>query len=414
MVRRLAAVSSLTLALVSSCAAAPPERDSLPDVEEALDPPVACAFLVGEPKGIAVSEVMTDTAAEGVLEAGDVIVAVNGVATVDTDTLREVLDVQEVGDEIEIDLIRDGTDQSAALVLGSNPDDPERVYIGVMIRTDYELVPASEADHAVTAAPTSRSFTIGGTLFGGDPTLGVWSNTGVAIESESNWVSTTGGVYSLESGGDGALTEITSGDQIDYDLTEDWTAVRLIGSIDEDLLIAATSPVPDDPELVSVALARLDPATGETEWVVGITEGFGVPLTAWGSPGSELIAIAGVEADNSQVTGVEILDVNGEVAGFGDLLPLGTPVGWLDAETALFRTSATTVSALNALTSEIVEFDLDASLEASPVFAVADGHSVLAVTGRSLVLDDLEAANEVRVLAENCTVNRVGETGWAP
>jgi hypothetical protein len=31
-----------------------------------------------------------------------------------------------------------------------------------------------------------------------------------------------------------------------------------------------------------------------------------------------------------------------------------------------------------------------------------------------LVIDDLTAESEVRVLAENCTINRVGETGWAP
>ncbi len=171
---RLAAISALVLALLS-CAAAPPDRATLPDVAEALDPPVACVFLVGEPKGIAVSEVMTDTAADGVLEAGDVIVAVNGVGTVNSDELRAALDQQQVGDEIEIELIRGGEDISAALTLGANPDDPERVYIGVMIQTEYDQVPASEADDQVTASPTSRSLGIGGILYAGDPTLRTWA-----------------------------------------------------------------------------------------------------------------------------------------------------------------------------------------------------------------------------------------------
>ena len=411
--RRIIAGLAL-IAGLASCMAAPPPRSTLPDVGEILEPPVACAFLIGEPRGILVSEVMEDTAADGVLEAGDVIVAVNGVATLDTEQLREVLDQQAVGDEIQVDIIREGADQSAALTLGANPEDPERVYIGVMIRTEYEQMPASEADDQVAAAATSRSLTIGGTLYGGDPTLQTWANTGIQIESASNWVSTTDGVYVLETGGSRALMEVTGDEAIDYSLTEDWSPVRLIGSIDEDLLIAVTRPVPDDPELVSVGLARFDPLSGETEWVVGITEGFGVPISAWGSPDSGLIAVAGVEADTSEVTGVEVLEASGEVAGVGELISLGTPVGWLDAETALFRTSGTTVSTLNARTGETGELELDISVEGSPIYAVADGRSVLAVSGRSLVIDDLRTASEVRVLAENCTLNRVGEAGWAP
>jgi hypothetical protein len=394
--------------------AAPPERATLPEVGEVLDPPVACSFLIGEPKGILVSEVMEDTAADGVLEAGDVIVAVNGVGTVDTEGLREALDQQAVGDEIEVEILREGAEETAALTLGANPDDPDRVYIGVMIRTDYDQMLASEADDDVVAAPTSRSLTIGGTIFGGDPTLSTWSNTGIQIDNESNWVSATDGVYLLETGGSQALMEMTSGEEIAYELSDEWSPVRLIGSVDEDLLIAATSPVPEDPTVVSVGLARLDPHSGETEWVVGIVEGFGVPISAWGSPDTGLIAVAGVEADTSEITGIQLLDSEGQITGIGNLVSLGTPVGWLDGNTALFRTSGNTVSALDVETGAIEEFQLDPSVEPAPVFAVADGRSVIAVSGRSLVIDDLTVESEVRVLAENCTINRVGETGWAP
>jgi hypothetical protein len=394
--------------------ASPPERATLPEVAEVLDPPVACSFLIGDPRGILVSEVMEDTAADGVLEAGDVIVAVNGVGTVDTEGLREALDQQAVGDEIEVEILREGAEETAALTLGANPDDPDRVYIGVMIRTDYDQMLASEADDEVVAAPTSRSLTIGGTIFGGDPTLSTWSNTGIQMANESNWVSATDGVYLLETGGSQALMEMTSGEEIAYELSDEWSPVRLIGSVDEDLLVAATSPVPEDPSLVSVGLARLDPHSGETEWVVGIVEGFGVPISAWGSPDTGLIAVAGVEADTSEITGIQLLDSEGQITGIGDLVSLGTPVGWLDGKTALFRTSGNTVSALDVDTGAVEEFQLDPSVEPAPVFAVADGRSVIAVRGRSLVIDDLTAESEVRVLAENCTINRVGETGWAP
>ena len=330
--------------VLASCTTAPPARSTLPDVDEVLEPPVACAFFVGEPKGVAVSEVLEDTAADGVLEAGDVIVAVNGVGTVDTEQLRIVLEEQAVGDEIQIDLQRDGASESAALTLGANPENPEQVYIGIMIFTEYERLPASEAKQEIVPSETSRALTIGGTLFGGDPVLPSWSNTGVEIESQANWVATSESVYSLSGAGERLLTDVVSDETIDYELTEDWSPARLIGSIDEDLLIAVTAPVPDEPELVSVGIARFDPFDGSTAWVVGIGEGFGIPVSAWGSPDSAMITVAGVEAGSSEVTGVTILEANGNAAGFDDLLALGTPIGWLDAETSVFRTTANSVS----------------------------------------------------------------------
>ncbi|MEX1134167.1 MAG: PDZ domain-containing protein [Acidimicrobiia bacterium] len=81
---------------MSACATAPPERSALPDVGEVLELPVACSFFIGEPQGVEVSEVVEDTAADGVLEAGDVIVALNGKATADSEHLRQALSEQSI------------------------------------------------------------------------------------------------------------------------------------------------------------------------------------------------------------------------------------------------------------------------------------------------------------------------------
>lgn len=64
-------VATIVATLVGACASAPPERNTLPDVGEVLEPPVACLFFVGAPQGVSVSEVLEDTGADGVLEAGD-------------------------------------------------------------------------------------------------------------------------------------------------------------------------------------------------------------------------------------------------------------------------------------------------------------------------------------------------------
>ena len=116
----------VTAALLGGCMAAPPERGTLPDVGEVLDPPVACSFLVGPPQGVSVAEVLDDTGAAGVLEAGDVITSLDGAATLNQGDLREALDGESVGDSIHLELLRDGTETTADMVLGPNPDDPER------------------------------------------------------------------------------------------------------------------------------------------------------------------------------------------------------------------------------------------------------------------------------------------------
>ena len=378
-------------ALIGSCATAPPDRGPLPDVAEVLEPPIACSFFVGPPQGVSVSEVLEDTGADGVLEAGDVILAVNDMETVDSDDLREALSEQSVGDPVELEVRRDGSVESVELILGANPDDPERPFMGVMIRTEFERLLATEADLTIPEVPTSRAVVIGGLLYGMEPSGSLWVNTGVTVEEDINWAATSERVYALSTGGARVLTDLLSGEVIDYPVVDDWIPARLIGAIDDDLLLAVTQEVPDQPELVAVAVSRFDPETGDTEWIEPISDGFGVPVTGWASPDAGFITVAGADPEDASLTGVEMLTSEGVTAGLDDLLKVGTPIGWLDEETAVFRTSATTVSTVNAVTGDIEEITIDSTLEGVALYAVADGHSVLAVNDRSLLLDDLTA-----------------------
>jgi hypothetical protein len=409
-----ATLIALTALLVGACTATPPDRGTLPDVEEALDPPVACSFLVGPPLGVSVSEVLEDTGADGVLEAGDVIVGINGIETTDSDHLRDALSEQAVGDAIDLELLRDGADTSAEMVLGPNPDDPERPFMGVMIRTAYDQLEPTTADSAIPEVATARAVVIGGFLYGVEPSQALWSNTGLGIAEDTNWIATSESVYGLGTGEERILTDLLSGEVINHPVVDGWTPARLIGAIGDDLLLAVTQEVPDQPELVAVATSRFDPETGDTEWIESISEGFGVPFTAWTSPDGEFFTIAGVGTDGAALTGVDLLTADGVTAGLDDLLGLGAPIGWLDEETAVFRTSATTISEVNAVSGEVTEVTLDGELESVPLYAVADGHSVLAVSDRSLLLDDLTTDGEMRVLAENCSIGRIGDTGWRP
>jgi len=361
-----------------------------------------------------VSEVLEDTGADGVLETGDVILALNGLETADSDQLRQALSEQSVGDEVVLELRRDGVEESAQLVLGPNPEDPERPFMGVTIQTAYEQLPAAEANQAIPGVPTARAIVLAGVLYGMEPSGSLWMNTGVAIGEETNWVATSESVFALGTDEVRVITDLLSGEVIDYPEVEEWVPARLIGAVEDDLLLTVTQEVPDDPELVAVGVSRFDPETGDVDWIEPISEGFGVPVTAWGSPESGYITLAGVDPEDTTLTGVDLLTSEGRTAGLEDLLTLGTPIGWLDEETAVFRTSTTSVSTVNAVTGEVNEVMLDAGLEGVPLYAVADGRSVLAVSGRSLVIDDLTTGGDVRVLAENCSIDQVGHAGWRP
>ncbi|HLF61417.1 MAG TPA: PDZ domain-containing protein [Acidimicrobiia bacterium] len=405
---------TVSACLAAACAAAPPDRSTLPEVAEVLGPSIACFFFVGPPLGVSVSEVLEDTGADGVLETGDVILALNGLETADSDQLRQALSEQSVGDEVVLELRRDGVEESAQLVLGPNPEDPERPFMGVTIQTAYEQLPAAEANQAIPGVPTARAIVLAGVLYGMEPSGSLWMNTGVAIGEETNWVATSESVFALGTDEVRVITDLLSGEVIDYPEVEEWVPARLIGAVEDDLLLTVTQEVPDDPELVAVGVSRFDPETGDVDWIEPISEGFGVPVTAWGSPESGYITLAGVDPEDTTLTGVDLLTSEGRTAGLEDLLTLGTPIGWLDEETAVFRTSTTSVSTVNAVTGEVNEVMLDAGLEGVPLYAVADGRSVLAVSGRSLVIDDLTTGGDVRVLAENCSIDQVGHAGWRP
>jgi hypothetical protein len=85
----------------------------------------------------------------------------------------------------------------------------------------------------------------------------------------------------------------------------------------------------------------------------------------------------------------------------------------MDEETVLFRTEVETGSLLDVAGGEIEEITLESAVEGLPLFPVGDGRNVLAIDDQTLVLDDLTLSGDFQVLAENCSVTRVGEPGWA-
>ncbi len=396
----------VTTLMVLSCASTPPEREALPDIEEALDGPAQCSFLVGEPEGVLVQEVTPNSAADGLLVVGDVIISFDDQPTPDSEALLAALGEKDAGEMVEVEVVRGDEETRQTLTLGDDGGEPR---IGVMIRTQYQSVEASEVDTEVDPGPYTRPISIASTIYLFDAGANVWERTDVDVPDELNWVATTSGLYGIE---EEVITDLQNDEEIAYDGFEGWEPIRVIGSAGPDLVLVVTQEVPDDPERVAVGVARFDPFTTETRWAQPVVEGFGIPITAFGSPGGEAIVVVGVNEGGSEITGIDIWDGDGSPRGLEDLISLGTPVGWMDEESVLFRTETDVATDLTVASGDTEEITLETAISGLPLFPVGDSQSVLSIDSQSLVLEDLTRTGDLQVLAENCSIGRVGEPGW--
>ncbi|WP_419924251.1 PDZ domain-containing protein [Candidatus Poriferisocius sp.] len=91
--------------------------------------------------GVIVAETMSGAPAADVLERGDVIVGIDGVAVADLKDVAEALAVRSAGQTVVLDVERaeDGTAESMALELIVSPDDGNRVLIGVGARERTDI-----------------------------------------------------------------------------------------------------------------------------------------------------------------------------------------------------------------------------------------------------------------------------------
>ncbi|GAA0460477.1 SepM family pheromone-processing serine protease [Alkalibacillus silvisoli] len=90
-------------------------------------------------KGAYIAMVVEDMPADGHLEIGDEIIAVNGDLVASSEEIINVTEAMEVGDSIDITFIRDHEEMTTTFELGPFPDDPDRPGMGVSLVTDREV-----------------------------------------------------------------------------------------------------------------------------------------------------------------------------------------------------------------------------------------------------------------------------------
>ncbi|MDX1657635.1 MAG: PDZ domain-containing protein [Nitriliruptorales bacterium] len=105
--------------------------------------------------GARVVEVMADTAAEGRLEVGDVIVAVDGTTVSDNRGLVERIQDAAPGDEVTLTVQREGQRREITLQLGAASDDPSVAQVGVQVTSHLELPVDIAIDAGVIGGPSA-------------------------------------------------------------------------------------------------------------------------------------------------------------------------------------------------------------------------------------------------------------------
>jgi hypothetical protein len=371
---------------------------------------------VGEGLGVNIDEVIPDSGADGVLVVGDLLVAVNGEGIANADQLREALGRQEVGDTVNVDVIRGGEEVTTEILLGPNPDAPERPMLGVMIVTAFDRLEPDEVGTDVEIGALARAVGIGPSAYVLDPVTGTWASLGVDVPDQA-WAAAGHAILTLENPTtpDSALVDTVSGDRLVFDLG-DWWAVNILGSLGSDTVVSVARPIPGETSLVEVAVVVIDFHERAVEWIWQIDQPIGVPVAAFPSPDGARLLVAGQDQEDDLLRYTVLSAADGLSMASTDTLAgaEGTAaLGWFDEQSFLASTgtgSLLIVDGASGLTSEAA---LPAAVgQVTRLTTVGDGVHLLAESGSSLIKLDLSGTTEIRTLADHCQVGVIGSLGW--
>lgn len=99
------------------------QQDATAAALRALDIPVATETAVGS--------VLEGAPAQGKLEAGDVIISVDGTPAVSPDAVRDAVRAKQPGDTVTFVVRREGEELDVPVVTGPTPDEPDVAAVGI-------------------------------------------------------------------------------------------------------------------------------------------------------------------------------------------------------------------------------------------------------------------------------------------
>ncbi|MGQ0849602.1 MAG: PDZ domain-containing protein [Actinomycetota bacterium] len=408
----------LPLALITflvACNQPAPARSSLPPAASIIPEPQACSFLVGGGQGVNITQIIADSAATGILEEGDLLVGIDEESVANADTLRQVLGEKSVGDEVVVRVIRGGEEEALNIVLGANPDAPERPLLGVLVSTEYESVLATELEGQLDGGPLSRPVSIGTNLYLLDPATTTWTPFGVETP-DGTWVVSGEAVLTLEQPGepDSALVDSVSASRLVFDAGQ-WNGSQILGTLGSSVIVAASRPIEGQDNLVEVAVILVDFTVRVARWIWPITADIGVPVAAFPSPDMTRILLVGEDQETSALQHMIISNLGQPMVQPDrfDEAQGNVVLGWFDDQSVLVGTSGEGLRMMDATTGSLSPLDLPPALgTVTRIWPVGDGVHLLAESSNRLIRFDLAGRTEIRTLADHCVVDLVGDIGW--
>lgn len=406
--RQTAAFLSVCALLLGSCAGQQsPLRAPLPDVATVITVPETCTFIVGPALGVDVVDVLPGTASDGRLEPGDLIVAVDGAPVALRSELLSILSHRTPGDIIRITVDRRGATVDSEVVLGVDPQNPNRPRMGILVATRYRELSPETIEPMDDPGPLSRVVTVGGALFVLDPVAGTFSATDLQPLDGFSLV-VAGRQYLVDR--TDAASVLRDGDGRAIELSDGSIPLGIVAGTSTDLILVTT-----DQSGETAVLTRIEPETGRVIWSWEPSAPEAVPVFGLAAPDGSVLVV-GLSIDGSEglhyrlvdlVTGSESPDTDA-VSIFDD----GVVFGWFDAGRVLGQTPTTPVTLLDIDTGSVDSITL--SIEPTPdtrLWPVGDGRRLLAAAGDTLVLTGTDGTVESRLIARRCEIGFVDQPG---
>ena len=108
-------------------------------------------------RGVYVLRTVVGMPAENVLQFGDKIISVNGMETATAEVFMDLVAQKNVGDTIDITLVREGNEEDVSITLQPFPDDKDRAGVGIQLVTDFDVLtnPSIDIDSAKIGGPSA-------------------------------------------------------------------------------------------------------------------------------------------------------------------------------------------------------------------------------------------------------------------
>ena len=382
-----------------------------------------CRLAMGTGMGVEVVSVESDMSVSALLQVGDVITHVDGVAVAESGDFIAIIRSNEVGDTVTVSVTRTGSGPLEAEVeLVEHADGTGGPILGIGVQTAVTLQEATTVDASSTLeSPLTAVVSVDGSLYAVDAVEGAW----LSLETTTppaGWTAVAGAVYTLEDGEPDRLVNVANPDAAVDFAVEGWDGRWVLGSQAGLVLVYADRSA--EPGLQG-AIFAVEPVGGKVEWFWSPRDAervdFPLPIFAISSPSHARTLVGTAQFDesgNAEVVSFSLLDLNGEpepvVPPAGGELPAGlVTIGWYtESQIAYHQPEVGNVLLWNVDTGDIDELALPVSPPDAQFIPVGDGTHFIMITGDSLDLIRGGDGPSARPLAVDCVADQIAPPGF--